>query len=29
MEEIERRILADLGIDDPYRLAVADTAGAP
>ncbi len=29
MEEIERRILADLGVDDPYRLAVADTAGAP
>ncbi|MGA3302183.1 MAG: rRNA maturation RNase YbeY [Methylovirgula sp.] len=29
MEETERQILADLGIDDPYRLAVADTAGAP
>jgi probable rRNA maturation factor len=29
MEETERRILADLGIDDPYRLAIADTAGAP
>ncbi len=29
MEEIERRILADLGVDDPYRLAIADIAGAP
>jgi probable rRNA maturation factor len=29
MEEIERLILADLGVADPYLLAVHDTAGAP
>jgi probable rRNA maturation factor len=29
MEALERAILADLGIDDPYRLAVVDNAGVP
>lgn len=27
MEELERQVLAELGIDDPYRLTTIDTAG--
>lgn len=27
MEELERQILAELGIDDPYRLTIVDPAG--